>query len=207
MTTASPPAWAIMRAEGAASLSPCSQSKRGVVLYRHPPGEAAELYGTGYNGPPAGFTCPGRERCGDSCGKRCVHAEMRAIRGIEQPGLDLVHVKLGPDGHVTPGGPPSCWQCSREIFDVGFVAGVWLYEAMPEEWCPHIDELRVDCTYCQGKACHECDVATACANPRPRCDHDVLDRHHGLPLVDARWRYYSAADFHRATLRNAGIES
>jgi hypothetical protein len=32
------------------------------------------------------------------------------------------------DGSVVACNGPSCWQCAREILDVGFVGGVWLYE-------------------------------------------------------------------------------
>jgi deoxycytidylate deaminase len=196
-----PPRSMIVDAERHAVRSPCAKSRRGVVLYRQQHLEPPVIFGTGFNGPPMPFTCPGRELCAGTCGKRCVHAEMRALRVAEpltlQSGsLDLVHVKLGADGHVTPGGGPSCWQCSREILDVGFVGGVWLYEEMPEEWCPHIDELRTSCRYCQGDACRICASAPSCG---PRC-HDVLDRHHGLPVVAARWRYRTALEFHRVTL-------
>jgi len=198
-----PPDVVVELAEELAARSQC-RSRRGAVLYYEPIGHAVRLKGSGFNGPPGPFACPGRDRCKGICGQLCVHAEMRALRGVSNPGrpLDLVHVELGPDGHVTPSGGPSCWQCSREILDVGFVAGVWLYEKMPEEWCPHIDMRRTDCLYCQGELCHQCDSA----NPGPRCEHDVLDRHHELPIVSARWRYHTAEGFHRRTLRNTGLE-
>lgn len=175
-----------------------------------------QVISTGRNCQPAPFVCDGGSpRCREVCGKRCVHAERRALDGMlsmlggfvpqvdrEPSDLDLVHVKLGTDGRVIAGGGPSCWQCSREILDVG-IGGVWLYEAMPEEWCPHTDMPRTECSFCQGADC----IADRgkCDTPGP-CDHDVIDRHGGLPVVTARWRRYGAEEFHRVTLRNCGME-
>ena len=95
---------------------------------------------------PAMRGCDGSEACRASCSKRCIHAESAAIRGMvfgvaqvvhgkkitpaQQRALigefELVHVKVGADGDLVAGGAPSCWQCSREILDVGLGA-VWLY--------------------------------------------------------------------------------
>ena len=136
----SPPEEMIRRAERAAMHSPCAKSRRGVVLY----GEIATMgveyavAGVGHNGPPRTHPgtprCDGSARCHEVCNRRCVHAEMRALRDVApgyqaMGGLHLLHVKLGPDDRVVGGHGPSCWQCSREILDVGFVAGVWLYES------------------------------------------------------------------------------
>jgi hypothetical protein len=186
-----------------AADSPC-RSKRGVVLYDM---ETGAFRGAGTNGPPGG--CPGRAICAGTCGQRSVHAEMRALREAAMyiryghpPGpYDLIHVELAADSGAASCDGPNCWQCSREIVDVGFVGGVWLYEATPEEHCPHIDERRVDCPYCQGEACRICDSALV----RGRCDHDVLDRHCGLHVTDARWRRYTAEEFHRVTLERCGM--
>lgn len=127
----------------AAALSPC-RSKRGVSLFD--PRTGAHR-GSGHNGPPAAQPCPGRSVCSGTCGQRSVHAEVRALRdamlvwipyyGGSEPGaLDLVHVELAQDGGVVACDGPSCWQCSREILDVGFVGGVWLYE---RAGCPHCE--------------------------------------------------------------------
>jgi deoxycytidylate deaminase len=179
---AAPPDWAIEAAEQVAVKSPCAKSKRGVSLY-----SSHDLFGSGFNGPPLNAACPGRERCGDRCGRLCVHAEMRAIRGVQHPGheLHLVHVKLGAGGRVTAGGPPSCWQCSREILDVGFVTGVWLYEEDVRRClsCKRFEDSSARYAD-RTKHCHECGA--------------------GLTSFGA-WRYYAAADFHSATLRNAGL--
>lgn len=191
----------------AAALSPC-RSKRGVALFD--PRTGAHR-GSGHNGPPAYQPCPGRAICSGTCGQRSVHAEVRALRdamlvwipnyGGGEPGaLDLVHVELATNGGVVACSGPSCWQCSREILDVEFVGGVWLYESTPEENCPHsFWQRRVDCQYCQGWRCSECD------GDSERCDHDVLERHGDIQIVEAHWRRYTASEFNRATLKRCGI--
>jgi hypothetical protein len=171
-----PDACHILTAEVAAARSPCAKSKRGVALFD--PDTGAHR-GEGWNGLPGGALCPGLSVCGSNCNKLCVHAEVRALRmrdryaanGHPSSGLHLLNVKLGADGHVTPGGPPSCWQCSREILDVGFVAGVWLFElGVPP------DEMA--------------DAA----------------RRGIAVLMWPLWRYYTAEEFHRVTLRNAKVD-
>jgi len=163
-----PPEYAIDTARRAALESPCQKSKRGVALFNR---ETADLIvrnggmyrtmiaGTGFNGPPPGFICDGSEACRADCGKFCVHAEVRGIRAagiLDDVGdLELVHVKV-VGGLVVDSGPPSCWQCSREVLDVG-LRGVWLFEQ------------PVDRTAAPG------------------------------------WRYYTAHDFHCATLMHCGI--
>jgi deoxycytidylate deaminase len=124
-------------AKGFANQSPCQKSKRGAVVF-DPADPNAPPLGVGYNGRPDGG-CEGDETCRRDCGKICVHAEQRAIysalaaitpmpRRVRHPfsTLDILHVKT-VDGVVVPGGPPSCWQCSKAIVDTG-IAGVWLYE-------------------------------------------------------------------------------
>lgn len=163
-----PPDEVIEAARDVAMESPCAKSKRGVVAYHRPALERAVttgalarkrwLVGSGFNGPPEPFTCDGSEICRRDCGKICVHAEMRALRSLSQEEdwsiISLVHVKVvgGADAVVAPGGPPSCWQCSREILDVG-VHGIWLCEDKPGD----------------------------------------------------KWRYYTAMEFHRATLDNKSL--
>lgn len=121
-----------------AHRSPC-RSKRGVVVFD--PFTWAR-YGYGFNGPPVSLPCPGRDICAGNCGQRSVHAETRALRDVLQSvqcwnrgPWDMLHVELGADGGVVACRGPSCWQCAREILDVGFVGGVWLYEfgVPPEE--------------------------------------------------------------------------
>lgn len=182
-----------------AAQSPC-RSKRGVALYDMRTGA---FRGAGFNGPPQG--CPGRATCAGTCGKRSVHAEVRALRQAmlyvsldDLRNLDLIHVELAADGGVVACAGPSCPDCAAQILDVGFVGGVWLYEAVPEENCPHLVELRrVDCPLCQGESCDMCHPGPG----RPHCDHDVLDRHHGYPVIDATWRRYSAEEFYEVTMR------
>lgn len=121
-----------------AAQSPC-RSKRGVVLF-HP--TTGAVRGAGFNGPPIGG-CPGRSVCAGKCGQLSVHAEMRALRaaalylpnyadGMPDGTWELLHVELAADGGVVACDGPSCVTCSREIADVGFVGGVWLYER--EQW-------------------------------------------------------------------------
>lgn len=185
-----PPDYVVEAARKAALKSPCQKSKRGVVLfdpgqhdtavhimemYSSPTGahltragfseagyeirDRMVIAGSGFNGPPPGFLCDGSQECRADCSKFCLHAEHRAISaaGIldDVHDLELVHVKV-VDGQVIEGGPPSCWQCSREIVDVG-LKGVWLFE-------------------------------------------QPIDR-----TAYAGWRYYTAHDFHCATLVHCGI--
>lgn len=130
-----PDRFMINTALAAAALSPC-RSKRGVALFKMRTGA---FRGSGFNGPPALLPCPGRDRCAGNCGQRSVHAESRALRdaavwgrGHDLSELDLVHVELAANNGVEPCAGPSCWQCAREILDVGFVQGVWLYERCDE---------------------------------------------------------------------------
>jgi hypothetical protein len=136
--TTEPEQFMIDRTLQVAAQSTC-RSKRGVSIYDM---RIGAFRGSGFNGPPGG--CPGRETCAGTCGQRSVHAEMRALR--EAAGYihrhhpdgpyDLIHVELAPDGGVVACEGPRCWQCSREILDVGFIGGVWLYE-------------RAGCPYCE----------------------------------------------------------
>lgn len=158
-----PPIWAVEIAIEEARKSPCAKSKRGAVAFSDDGSRAGRLlFGVGCNGPALGG-CDGSEACKASCGKRCVHAEARAIRGAAGATCDVVHVKIDERGELAAGGGPSCWQCSRDILDAG-ISGVWLYE-----------------------------------------------RHGGndgeLFLVVDRWRYYTAAEFHRLTMAACGIHN
>ncbi len=166
-----------------AARSPC-RSKRGVVIYTTAvvlgsPDETFFALGSGHNGPPAPFSCPGREHCAGNCGQRSVHAEVRALRKVPKGNnmatalgseVELVHVELAvptvdptapPSGTpavgVKPCGGPSCWQCSREILDAEIVDWVWLFEGGGPMW------------------------------------------------TDPAWRRYSPVEFHEATLRRCGM--
>lgn len=167
-----PPVFAIEQALVMAKASPCAKSKRGAALY-FPFHDGQVIIGRGFNGQPDGFPCTGSASCRSHCRMICQHAEARAIMDAMQkrsfdevvagvPLAELVHVKA-VDGKLVAGGGPSCVQCSRLIVDVGFIAGVWLYEAY---------------------------VSSA---PGPQ-------------LSPSGWFYYTAADFHRVTLHNLGIE-
>lgn len=127
-----PPDLCIRAALKAARQSPCAKSRRGVAVFRTVAGGVA-IYGVGFNSMPGDATCDGSETCRAMCSKRCVHAEMRAIRAAAirhltpLSGCYAVHVKLGTVGELVAGGGPSCWQCSREVLDVN-LGSMWLYE-------------------------------------------------------------------------------
>ena len=197
-----PPQSMIDAAIGEATRSPCAKSQRGVVLYRlvqyEGRGGHAYFIGSGHNGPPDDGACDGSAACREFCGRRCVHAEVRAIRaaiwlrGDGVSDLEAIHVKVA-DGKLAAGGGPSCWQCSREVLDVG-LAGFWLYEQVP---------CRCVAYYA---TCPECPEASA---SRP------ITVHHGCGLHDeggiikgavtGRWARYTAAEFHAATLKACGM--
>jgi deoxycytidylate deaminase len=136
-------------------LAPCVKSKRGVVIVDT---RMTAVVANAFNGPPPPFTCGGDDACRADCNKICVHAEAAAISRLNEEGYEarseyvLVHAKIVGD-QMVPSGPPSCWQCSRQILHDGF-AGVWLYESTP-------------------------------------------------PVN--RWRFYTALEFHRATLDHCGL--
>jgi|SRR3990172_2331792 len=121
-----------------AKKSPCEKSKRGVVIweneeayYEEPMVRPIELR-TAFNGPPPGFACDGSSACREACGKICVHAESRALLEVWDTFFptDILHVKV-VGGAAVASGPPSCWQCSREILESG-IKLVWLLHA-PEQ--------------------------------------------------------------------------
>lgn len=153
MTTIAPHPHAVELAIRNAVESPCQKSKRGVVIYASTPSEYPfYTFGFGHNGPPAMIHCDGSDACREDCGRRCVHAEMRAHRdamaaryaisvargmGLK---IELVHVKA-VGGVLVAGGGPSCFNCSREIVDSQLVDLVWLYESRIGEpvgrWCSY----------------------------------------------------------------------
>lgn len=211
-----PPDQVIELAVEAAKRSPCAKSKRGAVIFeprladRHQRGTSSPLHfpmgvvASGRNHPPFGFQCDGSDACRASCGEICLHAESEAIRAAvskwgtgDMSVLDLVHVKVVA-GELVAGGPPSCWQCSREVADHGI--SVWLYENSPHDFsesrhCPTTRLPFKDCGYCQGEFCatHDYDA----------CDCAMDERHEGAPNAPtAVWRRYTAAEFHIATAKN-----
>lgn len=152
---AMPPQFAITAAEAAAALSPCQKGQRGATLHRvieildDGREVVRETFAQGWNGPPWVWSgdspdhelaCDGSEACRRDCARRCEHAERRAIAALtatgqrESPGLvphllRMVHVKIGPDGHVVAGKGPSCAECARAILDAG-IGGIWLFEVI-----------------------------------------------------------------------------
>lgn len=190
-----PPPIVIAAAEDQARLSPCGKSKRGAVLF-----SGTTIFGVGFNGPPPPMTCRDTGKadrdamlCRRFCGLTCAHAEQRAIRNctlsVSSPFLlkiahiELVHVKirmpvLGHSDGLVAGGRPSCEQCSVAILDVGYIAGVWLYEA------PTPAEVETWERLCKGDS-------VAGSNPP------------GPP--QPTWHRYTALEFHEATLAYRGL--
>jgi hypothetical protein len=103
-------------------------------------------------------------------------------RHHESGPFDLVHVELSPDGGVVACNGPSCWQCAREILDVGFVDGVWLNEATYHR--------PLNCPQCVNQLGEQTWM-------RDKCPHEP---------ARAEWRRYTADEFYRVTLANYGLK-
>lgn len=214
-----PPSYAIEAARTAAMQSPCAKSKRGAVLFsrtyenarvRNNVAEPNTLYqavgqafisGIGFNGQPEGFTCTGTDACRRDCAKLCMHAEQRALIDVhtsidasELGDLELVHVKV-VDGAVVPGGSPSCWQCSRLVVESG-IRGVWLFEKTD---CP-----SATCRMCSGAWCTICGPGDA--GTGFYCEHATDERHRGAQPPQGAWHFYTATEFHIATLKLCRLE-
>ena len=123
-----PPQVAISAAVVMARLSACHKSQRGASLYYVRNGDVL-ITGRGYNRLPMSLDCVGDARCQKLCGRACLHAESVAIKGalINFPTVHrasyVVHIKV-VDGEPVTSGPPSCWQCAREVAE--YTAGCWL---------------------------------------------------------------------------------
>jgi hypothetical protein len=129
-----PPEIAILRAIAEANKSPCAKSKRGVVAYR--PYPHPHIVASGHNAQPSGFACDGSDACKSACAMLCIHAEQAVLaQEFDGPRFSdrayLVHVKT-VDGLLVPSGGPSCWQCSRLMFDPR-IRGIWLFHE--SGWC------------------------------------------------------------------------
>lgn len=194
-----PPSLAIEAARASAVWSPCAKSKRGASLFCVAANGAEVLVAVGFNGQPEGFSCTGTEACRRDCAKLCVHAEQRALQQLgcdDRDGnaiVELVHVKV-VDGLVVSGGPPSCWQCSRLVVEAG-IRGVWLFETIA---CP-----SDDCAMCIGLFCNACSPADLSTMP---CEHASDERHRGMQPPRGEWNFYTATEFHTATLRECKLE-
>lgn len=175
-----PDQYLIDNALDVAAWSPCQKSRRGVVIWDQANGA---VVGSGFNGPPRGFVCPGRQACRGTCALRCVHAEMRALDeavahralasvNFDKEGpYDLLHVELAPDGGVVPCDGPVCAQCSKHIVNSEFIGRVWLYVAVDS---PIETVVRDD-------------------------DGKVIERHSKGRKIPT-WVAYEPAEFHRLSL-------
>lgn len=146
-----PPANVVAEAVRIGAESPCAKSKRGVVIWLSDQ-DLSHLAGCldgvryvveacAHNARPDG-PCDGSDACRRDCGKVAVHAEEAAILKCadlrswaeewfrnghrKQIVVEMLHVKV-VDGQAVPGGPPSCWQCSRLIL-AAKVDYMWLLE-------------------------------------------------------------------------------
>ncbi len=171
--------------------------------------------GDGFNGPPRGFTCDGSDECRRDCPKLCLHAEQRAIheatRATPHDNLtayELVHVKV-VDGKVVHGGTPSCWQCSRLVVESS-LRGVWLYETQKVD-AKTITDDQIRELAGAGMPTSDpewCDVALVRGDlDWAQADHvrearDVCARVWNRTLAPGLWRFYTAPEFHEATLRH-----
>lgn len=196
-----PPSGIIELAEAKARLSPCAKSKRGAAVWRA--GELdfvrSPIVHLGFNGPPAPFTCDGSAECRATCNRRCAHAESRAIvSAIEYEharGAEMLHVKInGAGGSLIPGGPPSCWQCSRDALEAG-IAAVWLFEADPPR-CPKCGN--------DAGAIHRIpqQIVSPNVTGAVMTGHGFTYACHAEPVTGV-WRRYTAEEFHRITCANA----
>lgn len=195
-TEGNPPPIIVGRAVIEATNSNCAKSKRGAVIFNP---ASNIVIASAHNEPPYPFLCGGKARCGVNCNKVAVHAEERAIliaqlARTRSDSYDLVHVKA-VEGRLAPSGPPSCWQCSRMVAEIGL--HVWLYEGTPV-----FDRECLSCSYVHSyrAASPESDLEHC-----PRC-HTELE-----PLSKARyehpatWRRYAPTEFHMVTLKNNGL--
>jgi deoxycytidylate deaminase len=114
-------------AQKEAEKSPCTKSKRGVVIISQPGGL---IIGKGFNRPPGDFKCE-QSICRKFCSDYTVHAEMVAmydtltskIYGLKDATLYHAKIKYGV---VMPVSKPSCVDCSKHIYDWGIKAVVLL---------------------------------------------------------------------------------
>lgn len=129
-----PPDHIVKHALIEAMRSPCAKSKRGAVVFSDEGNEGylSPVIGMGFNRAP-GYTCDGSAACRASCSKRCLHAEQVAItaaiahhRGLSISNLTILHVHA-VNGELVGGSKPSCWQCSRLVYE--HELDFWLYEA------------------------------------------------------------------------------
>lgn len=137
-----PPVHVIRRTEvTAATRRACAKVARAAAVYS---ASSGVIYGLGVNGPPTNVLCRRTPACAQACGKVCEHAEARAIHEAMQRGiwpwhlaeraiwpndLELVHVRIDDPGKLAAGRGPRCIECARLALEVGWIRGVWLYEA------------------------------------------------------------------------------
>jgi deoxycytidylate deaminase len=185
--TAEPPIWAVEAALDAATLSPCQKRKVGIAIYRCVRGldggreVALETSAIGYNGPPRTWTDDERGPDGacdnsEACRRDCAKRCVHAEpRAIDDAMIAHSGTRLQP--HLL------------RMVHVKLADG----KLMP----------------CDGPSCIECS--------KQILDRGIggiwlfeagfvrdVDRETGRP-GPARWHYYTALDFHEATMARLGI--
>jgi hypothetical protein len=180
------PREAVVFAIAAARGSPCRKSKRGAVVFGvdvYPAERVTDVYGAGFNGQPPPWTCNGL--CGEKawpggpsiCSMVCQHAEARAIG----------------DALVEAG--------RRGERDLGCLDLVHI----------KVDDLGKACAG-GGPSCWQCSGRVVDArlagvwlleklpSPDQVAYDEFVSRLGMMPAWPARWRRYTAEEFHTATL-------
>jgi len=124
-----PPDDVLARAVAAARLSPCAKSKRGATAFNF--ARTYNEYKAAFHNVRALGVCDGSSGCMAACATHCLHAEARLVMSWRDgdENLDVVHVKV-VDGVLVAGGPPSCADCAKLLWQRK-AAAVWLYETGP----------------------------------------------------------------------------
>lgn len=116
----------------AALAAPCAKDSRAAALVS--PGGL--LLTLANNGPPFGFRCTRDAACAATCGRGAVHAEMRALLGVElasRANADMFHLRVDATGEPQPSRSPRCVDCTKHMLDAG-VAALWLWHGRDNGW-------------------------------------------------------------------------
>lgn len=161
-------------AVGAGRMSMCAKSKRGAAVFHR---ETHAVYGLGFNGQPLPFECTGTEACRKACPKLCLHAEQLAIEDA------LADQRRVADGVRMD---------ELEVVHVKVVDGVLVGGGGPSCW------------QCSRTIVHY-GMRGIWLYELPRVSDDnpgpIETRAYVAGHTDPTWRFYSADEFHRETLR------
>ena len=174
-----PPQRAIDAAVAASKQSPCQKSQRGAAIYVDRPSPFDIIVtAANWNRPPKSFMCSGTESCRRDCNRTCSHAEQTAIASAL----------------VTEGG--------------GYLAGYTLI---------HAKTINGELVSGGGPSCWQCSrLVVEVELEGVWLYEDVVDRvpadapagmQAWRPVHRDVWRYYTAAEFHRATLKACDLHN